>query len=376
MRTRPQYKTCLNSPSFNFSKDNAFHAPYENDTGLFIQLLDFFKNSPLSFIIYRNNRVYAFNDAFLKLSGYEANELYNLNRAALGIKIINKTNGDLANEKPLYGYLKNKSGSLICCDRIQSKIIIDESGAFYKLDLLMRHKAIPLKFTTLTMQRIEDIANYANKVAHDLKCPLRAAAQLVEWINTEVEKQDYDHALKHLNDLSDRLLRMKDLVEQLLDNALSESKVKEFIDTKKLLEEVSQVLQLESQNVRLLYRGHFPIVMINKTELYQVFQNLLANAVKYNQRSEKVIILSASEDGQFYYIKFADNGIGVDEEHLEKIFEPFVSINPDKSSTGLGLSISREIMRSYGGDLVIDSTENKGSTISLSLSKMFDHKEK
>ena len=112
-----------------------------------------------------------------------------------------------------------------------------------------------------------------------------------------------------------------------------------------------------------------PKVYINVGKITQVFTNLLINAGQAIESTEKqgVVTISTFLKDAHVHISIKDTGCGIKREHLDKLFNPFFTTKPEGQGTGLGLSISHGIALEHGGDLLVDSTENVGTTFTLVL---------
>ena len=114
-------------------------------------------------------------------------------------------------------------------------------------------------------------------------------------------------------------------------------------------------------------------IRADRTIIKQVVQNLLDNAIKFSSANGNVpeIEITTSEDSDYYYVSVKDNGIGIEEKYMKKIFGKFVQLNPkDKfEGTGLGLSICNEYIKRHKGELTVEKNEGRGITIGFSIYK-------
>lgn len=115
--------------------------------------------------------------------------------------------------------------------------------------------------------------------------------------------------------------------------------------------------------------GDLPPCRGSHTQVFQIFSNLIGNAIKYldSQRPGKISITSRSEGGRVWY-SVTDNGIGIEKNHLESVFELFHRLNPgDSDGEGLGLTIVKQLVERMDGEIRVDSDPGNGSTFSFSL---------
>ena len=120
--------------------------------------------------------------------------------------------------------------------------------------------------------------------------------------------------------------------------------------------------------------GDLPRVVGNKTQLYQLFQNLVNNGLKYqNPESTARVNISVADHGPEWKFSIQDNGIGMAEKHLGKIFDIFQRLHrrSEYAGTGIGLSICKKIVERHGGKIWVDSQAGEGSIFSLTLPKPY-----
>ena len=111
-----------------------------------------------------------------------------------------------------------------------------------------------------------------------------------------------------------------------------------------------------------------PTVKGNKFRLQQLFQNLISNAVKYNDKEQGTVKISCKDDQQFWLFSIEDNGPGIPKKYHEKIFQIFQTLDTIES-TGIGLSIVKKIFDLYNGKVWVESEEHIGTTFYFTLKK-------
>lgn len=168
--------------------------------------------------------------------------------------------------------------------------------------------------------------------------------------------------------------RLAQMVEELLDFSKMEANrlvlIKETTDIKAELKEVIQIFELRArkEGFTLTYRclADIPLITADKNRLRQVFINILDNAMKFSP-SGKTITVEIQKDPQNIKIMFADQGMGMSEEDIQKATEKFYKGNPQKPGSGLGLAICDKIIKSHSGVLSIESKINQGTIVTLLL---------
>ena len=181
----------------------------------------------------------------------------------------------------------------------------------------------------------------------------------------EVAESDTDTGMlqEMLSDTVDGLDQMRELVENLRDfTRLDRTKITEF-DLNKGLKNVIYIARtVISKEVEIIEEyGDLPEVMCNPSQLNQVFLNLVNNAAQSINGAGTVTVRSRV-DGDMVRIEVADTGTGIDDEHVNHVFESYYTTKPDDQGTGLGLSIARNIVEEYGGTIDFDTQVGVGTT--------------
>ncbi len=231
--------------------------------------------------------------------------------------------------------------------------------------------------------RIKELENirseFTSNVSHELKTPLTSIKSSAETL-LDGAVNDKEHNIDFLKKIVKNSERLSALIDDILElSSLEESgrpkevrsiKVKDVIE--RAIDTVSSKINDKKINVKIDLESDAMSVFCSEDHLFRVFLNLLDNAVKYNKTSGSITISGKSENG---YSRFsvADTGIGIEEEHLPRIFERFYTTDKARSrelgGTGLGLSIVKHIIELYGGKVSVSSRINEGSTFTFTLKK-------
>ncbi|MEQ9323617.1 MAG: PAS domain-containing protein [Polyangiaceae bacterium] len=222
------------------------------------------------------------------------------------------------------------------------------------------------------VRRQEELEQFAFVASHDLKEPLRTITTYLDLLAEELDVS---------GDLADywgyvhgSAARMSRLVNDLLRFARAGSAIDPtVVDLDRVLNAVVQDL-----GATITHEGAtveveaLPRVMGDETRLRQVFQNLVANALKFRSEAAPHVRIEARRAGPDWAIHIRDNGVGFDPEMAERIFQPFQRLQTDKPGTGIGLAVARRIVRECRGTIRAESDGANGATFILSLRSATD----
>jgi signal transduction histidine kinase len=200
--------------------------------------------------------------------------------------------------------------------------------------------------------------------SHDLKSHLRGINTLTQWISTDLANQLNEDGKKQLSLLNDKISSMFKLIEGILVYSsikIHDRKKLEPIDLNCTLEDVLESLELPL-NIKIEVPRKLPTLALEKNKIFQVFYQLLLNAIKFNNKSEGFIKIMALEHKREWIISIEDNGQGIDEKFHHKIFQLFQTLETkkDKTNTGAGLAIAKKIVEGWGGRMWLDSKVDIG----------------
>lgn len=221
------------------------------------------------------------------------------------------------------------------------------------------------------LQRLAYISN------HDLREPVRHMGTLTQLLQVQIGpalKEAHRSLMDHIVDSS---RRMQIIVDDLLGytrilNELNDDPPISEISLSDALAAAEENLRdsIEESGAHILCKTELPVVMGNSLFLRQVFQNLLSNAIKYRKPEEECRIeISARRDGPVHLITVRDNGLGLDTQYAEMIFEAFKRLHGREiQGSGVGLAICRNIIESLGGRIWVESNgEGTGSAFHFTL---------
>lgn len=234
-----------------------------------------------------------------------------------------------------------------------------------RADELARLTSVLAQTTASLEKRNAELDQFAYIVSHDLKAPLRAIANLSQWLEEDLKAHLKDETRHQMDLLRGRVYRMEALINGLLHYSRS-CRVQtelEAVDVEALLEGVIDSLAPPPEFAVTVMPG-MPTLITEQLPLEQVFANLISNGIKHNSRRDGQIVISVTEKTDFYEFAVADNGPGIAPEFHEKVFVMFQTLEPrDKvENTGVGLAIVKKIIDDKGGTISLESEQGQGAT--------------
>jgi PAS domain S-box-containing protein len=227
-------------------------------------------------------------------------------------------------------------------------------------------QALTAKVVSLEQSNAE-LQDYARSVAHDLRSPLNLVAAYFSELTARCEGKLDTETRELLARASDAVPRMQKLIKDLLHLAQLDAKAVELTkaDCSSILAAVLSNLELEIRQSRArITSSNLPMVMANETQLGQVFQNLLSNALKFRREAAPEVVVRAEKRPGEWRFSVSDNGIGIDPEMIQKIFQPLRRLHTGGpyAGTGLGLAIAKKVLTGLGGRIWVESQPGVGST--------------
>jgi len=229
----------------------------------------------------------------------------------------------------------------------------------------------------LTEERLrvsnQELESFAHSISHDLKAPLRAISGFASALEEDYSEQVGDQGKTYIGIITSSVKRMDEMLDGMLRLArLGRSEAPEdAVDLEVVFQQVKQNLApLLRDSGAEIQSDKLPVVAGYPSALLQLLQNLVANAVKYRKPGENahIEVRAKRQNGRFV-LSVIDQGIGMSEEDLSRIFEPFERLQRagSEGGTGLGLTIARKVAQLHGSDLQVESEPGKGARFWLTL---------
>jgi PAS domain S-box-containing protein len=219
-----------------------------------------------------------------------------------------------------------------------------------------------------------DLEQFTSIVSHDLKEPLRTVKSFLHLTSELISKGRMDQIEAYVTKSILAADRMKELIENLLNySQVSKGRIQsEPLQLEELLDHVKQNLKgsLDASGAEvLLESGYENTITGDKIQLVQLLQNLISNAIKFTDGQQPLVRLNYRQENGHACLSVSDNGIGMDSESTEKIFDPFRRLHAARNypGAGMGLAICKKVVERHQGKIWVESRLGEGSTFHFTL---------
>ncbi len=211
------------------------------------------------------------------------------------------------------------------------------------------------------------IGELSSNVAHELNNPLTTVLGYIELMLEEKVNEDL---LADLSTMKNECLRAKQIIKQLLEFARKRPLERKTMDISEILINVIELVSIQTRGSNIEIKTDFEDKMVisgDMNQLKQVFINIINNAL-HAMGNHGILEISTRTFEDSAQITFKDNGPGIKDEDIKRLFEPFFSTKNEKG-TGIGLSVSYKIMREHNGSIQVESVLGDGATFTVILPK-------
>ena len=290
---------------------------------------------------------------------------------------------DIAELEPIRTFLNKNIRNLNRKKKVlRESVTIDKNGKIFLIEcILFLDNSYDISINDISRQEEESRMKrqLTQNVSHELKTPVSSIQGYLETIlsNPDLSPDKRQFFLERCYSQSTRLTGLlRDIsVLNRLDEASEMFDLTEVNITKLIAEiqkECSQDMEEKHITSEIILPGD-PTVFGNNSLLYSIFRNLYDNAIAYAGENIKITVNCYKEDPKYYYFSFSDNGVGIPEEHINRIFERFYRVDKGRSrkigGTGLGLSIVKNGVNFHKGQISAKSSPGKGVTFFFTLKK-------
>lgn len=217
-----------------------------------------------------------------------------------------------------------------------------------------------------------ELQQFAYIASHDLQEPLRMVTSYLQLL----ERRYHDRLDQNANDFIayavDGAARMKTLINDLLAYSRVGTRGKPFEPTRceAVVAQVVENLKVSIEENQATVRwGALPEILADSTQLTQLFQNLISNAIKFHGEAPPIVEIRAERQSEQWLFRVRDNGIGIDPQYADRIFVIFQRLHnrTDYPGTGIGLAICKKIVERHGGTIWLESKPGQGSTFCFTI---------
>ncbi len=216
----------------------------------------------------------------------------------------------------------------------------------------------------------DELQEYAHVVSHDLKSPLRSINALVNWIKDDNQGNFSIDTQTNFDLIDATLEKMEQLISDVLEysSIVNDVEAQNHVDLNVVMEDIVTLLHFP-EHIEFKVVKNLPVIVADQVKIQQLFQNLISNAIHYNDKEKGLIEVDFVDDIDQYTFIVRDNGIGIDKEYHHKIFEIFQSLDKREDSTGIGLSIVKKIVDLYNGRIWLESKPGEGTSFYFTFPK-------
>lgn len=219
------------------------------------------------------------------------------------------------------------------------------------------------------VQNLTTLGKLTSKVAHELNNPMDGILRYINLTIRAVERENLEKPKEYLLHCRHGLMRMVQIVSDLLEFSRTTYATEEHVKLEQILEDAIRMMEIKAETSNAQISRHYAldIPLIRSSNLYQVFCNLIKNALEAMPTGGELTISTRLEADNTAVVEFRDTGIGIATENSEAIFEPFFTTKDKGKGTGLGLTICKDIIKKYDGRITAEKAPEGGSIFTIYL---------
>ncbi|HRI45906.1 MAG TPA: ATP-binding protein, partial [Ignavibacteriaceae bacterium] len=211
--------------------------------------------------------------------------------------------------------------------------------------------------------------------SHDLREPLRKISSFGTLLQRSLDGKVFDDDKENLDFMIDGARRMQMMIDDLLSYSRLTYAAKEKIriNVNELINKIKEFelsALIEETEAEIIIENDLLEIVGVKTQIHQLFQNLISNGIKYKRENVKPIVkIRTHKTNQFVYFEIEDNGIGIPSKYYQQIFEMFKRLHSKEKyrGSGIGLAVCKKIVENHGGEISVSSEIDKGTIFTFSI---------
>ena len=249
--------------------------------------------------------------------------------------------------------------------------VIEWIGAAIDLSAMVEAEKLVAEKVAELARSNQYLEHFAYVLSHDLQEPLRTITMYLDLMRQKTSLREDAKAQHYFSYIADSAKRMRQLITGVLQySTVTRSSNREPVPLgEALAEALANLAPLVTSKGARVTSDELPTVDADRTQLIQLFQNLIANSLKYCAQAVPEVRITARVLRGQHHIAVSDNGIGMEPEHLHRVFELFHRLHSHEhyEGTGIGLALCRRIVEHHGGTIWAESTAGAGSTFTFTL---------
>ena len=227
----------------------------------------------------------------------------------------------------------------------------------------MERRLVETQEQLLQSEKLAAMGRLISQIAHELNNPLYGIMNTLELLKTEVSPENKRRRV--LDMALSETVRLSELLRKMLSFSKADQEEKQPVDVNTILDEILilMAVQLRENSIKIKrsFEGRLGKVYASKNQLRQIFLNMITNAREAMPEGGNLTVKTFSK-GEWIHIELSDTGLGIREEHLDKVFDAFFTTKDSVKGVGLGLSVCYGFVKDHGGDLKVVSNVGKGTT--------------
>jgi C4-dicarboxylate-specific signal transduction histidine kinase len=226
-----------------------------------------------------------------------------------------------------------------------------------------------IKMSLADMEQLATLGKMTTKIAHELNNPLDGILRYLNLATRSIEFENIEKPKEYIEQCRKGITRMINIVQELLQFSRTSYAPLELISLEKIIDDALTIMEpnIHAANVEVFKKYCTPTPNVKAGNLFQVFCNLVKNALDAMGAGGKLEISISMKDSQNVIVKFTDTGHGIKTENIDLIFKPFFTTKEHGKGTGLGLAICKDIIENYRGSIHAENSPTGGSIFTINL---------